>query len=281
MLPRWSHWTLRLIVSLFIGFGIVATFVSIPKFADGYAIARTAKRSDATATISGVVESFEVAPGQQVVQGQPLLRLRSADEDAALVEVRQRLNTDLVRMLADPSDRLARQAVAASRSAADLLAFKAAERVIRAPTSGVIGDFRVKLGEQVIPGETVASVQQTGSTFELIAFFPAEYRAELRQDQWIQLEFAGAPGEHYSLQVARVQDALAGAEEVSRIAGAHLVGQPGQMSAVVHAAIPRGLRHSDGRELTLFDGSSAVAKVTLRWERLITLFVPGTGTLQK
>lgn len=278
MIPDWAKWSYRLLLALVVVGLIFISAGSVSQHAEGPAIIRASERSPVTATRAGTISAIHTTQGAKVSAGDLLLRLHAAEEQAQLAASQRDFDAALVRMLTDPLDGGARQAVSTLRAQRDLIASRAAEREIRAPISGTIGDVRVRPGQSVTPGDLLVSITAGPARFSVIAFLPGERRPSLRAGQPLRLEIRGYPYAYEDLTIERVDGEVVGAVEVRRLLGAEVadaVPVSGPVVAV-HAALPGVSFAASGETHAYHDGMPAVARARLGSARIISLLFPAS-----
>ena len=156
--PGWMRWTYRLLVTALVAGLLFSVLARIREYASGPAVVRLAGRTDLTATADGTVSQVAVAPGQRVEAGQLLVRFHGAREAAELARIESELELQLINRLRDPSDAGAEQALLSLRAERELARSNLAEREVRAPAAGVVSDLRVRLGQRIMPGQTLLAL---------------------------------------------------------------------------------------------------------------------------
>ncbi|RZA21830.1 MAG: efflux RND transporter periplasmic adaptor subunit [Lysobacteraceae bacterium] len=127
--------------------------------------------ADVTTESGGVVRSIEFQAGQPVRAGTVLVRLNNANEEATLKSLEasaklarvqadrwQKLGKDKLVSLDDVQSRIT--AAATAQAQVDAQRALIAQKVIRAPFSGVLGIRKVNLGQFIAPGAPIVSLQQ-------------------------------------------------------------------------------------------------------------------------
>ncbi len=277
MLPGWARWTYRLLLALLVAAALFLAFASVSQYSEGPAVIRSGDRAGVTSAVGGVVASVPVTSGDTVRAGDPLVALRSAAETAQVASVEREFESALVRMLADPLDRAARQSVASLRTEKDLLSAQLNERLIRAPVDGTVGDIRVRVGQVVSPGDILVSIAREPKRFSVMVLMPGRQRPELAKGQNLRLELAGYSYVYHDLMIERVDDEVIGPQEVRRTLGrevADAIAVTGPV-VVVHATLPTTSFETGGRTYQYYDGMQGIARARVRSERLLNTLVPG------
>ena len=283
MVPGWTRWTYRLLLGLLAGALVFVWFASVSRYVEGPAVIRADERIAVTAAVSGVVASVPVVPGNRVAQGDVLVQFRSVDEEAQIAAAQREFDSALVRMLANPMDQYARQALAAPRAQRDLLATRLSERCVRAAEAGVVGDVRVRPGQSVAPGELVVSLARDRARFSVLALLPGEQRPSLQKGLPLRLEISGYPYAYQNVTIDGMDDEIVGPYEIRRILGPQIADSVSVLGpvVVVHATL-QGATFEAGREAyRYFDGMPAKAQVRLRSERLVTILAPGLTSFSR
>jgi multidrug efflux pump subunit AcrA (membrane-fusion protein) len=269
-----TQWLLMvaLVVGLYYAFA-----GQIDEHAAGPAVVFVDGLHEVTAPRAGVVASVEVAPGEQVKAGQPLVRMVSSTETAELETVERELADQLAKLLADPSDAIARESMVSLRSRRELARLGLERQVLRAPLSGTVGDVRVRTGQLVEPGMPVVSVHNPGAGARLMAMLPGRYRPLLRPGARLRFVAEGFSREVHGLVIERVGDQIIGPLDAARYLGldqsaaAELLGPV----VLVQARIPQLSFTSEGGTYRFHHGMRGSAESAVRHESIAFTFVPG------
>lgn len=261
-----------------LGLGLYYAFAGqIDEHAAGPAVVFVDGLHEVTAPRAGVVASVEVAPGEQVKANQPLVRMVASTETAELETVERELADQLAKLLADPSDAVARESMVSLRSRRDLARLSLERQVLRAPHEGTIGDVRVRTGQLVEPGMPVVSVHNDTAGARLMAMLPGRYRPLLRPGARLRFVAEGFPREVHGLVIERVGDQIIGPLDAARYLGldqsaaAQLQGPV----VLVQARLPKLSFTSEGGTYRFHHGMRGFAESAVRHESIAFTFVPG------
>lgn len=275
--PTWTRWTYWLLLALLLAAALYSVLGTLPEYASGPAVVRVDGHSDLTVDAPGIVASVDVQPGQRVETGQPLVSFRSQEETATLERIQREFELQLVRVLRDPSDESARQALTSLRAERELAETRQRARTIRAPHAGVVSALRIRQGQYVNAGEGVVSVVGDDQKVQLIALLPGGYRPMLAPGKPLRVELDGFKHEYQDLTIESVGDEIVGPTEVRRFLGAEIsdaVNLQGPL-VLVKARVPSRTFNSQGKTFNYFDGMQARADARVRTERIIVSLVPG------
>jgi multidrug resistance efflux pump len=275
--PKWTRWTYWVLLALLVAAALYSVLGTIPEYASGPAMVKVEGRSDLTTEVPGIVASVDVKPGQRVEAGQPLVSFLSQEETATLERIQREFELQLVRVLQDPADESARQALTSLRAERELAQARQRARTLRAPQAGVVSSLRVRQGQYVSPGENVVSVVGDDVNVTLVALLPGGYRPRLEPGKPLRVELNGFTHEYQTFQIESVGDQIIGPNEVRRYLGADsadAVNLSGPM-VVVRARIPSPTFTSKGRTFNYFDGMLAQADARVRSERILVTLIPG------
>ncbi|RZJ77279.1 MAG: efflux RND transporter periplasmic adaptor subunit, partial [Brevundimonas sp.] len=206
-----------------------------------------------TSNTAEMVDRVLFRPGDRVRQGQILLELRRSEEDAGIEQAKA--NVDLAKLTADRWNTLAKQGVAPQATAdqyqaaylqarATLSAAQSreADRVIRAPFSGVVGLSDIAPGALISPGTAIVTLDDL-SVVRVDFDVPDRYIALIREGGAIQATTDAYPGERYSGRIAKLDTRI---DERSRSfkARAELPNPNGRLKPgmLVRVGIDRGTR---------------------------------------
>ncbi|MGB9331472.1 MAG: efflux RND transporter periplasmic adaptor subunit [Steroidobacteraceae bacterium] len=158
---------------------------------------RAERGADLSAEVGGIVDQIQFNSGDTVQAGQPLLRLRAADDLAHLESLRATAalaETNYQRDKAQLEAQAISQAVLDS-DAATLRSARAqvaeqqalvAKKFVRAPFAGQIGIRAVDLGEYLAPGTKIATLQQLDPIFVDFSL-PQQSLAQIHVGQKVQV----------------------------------------------------------------------------------------------
>ncbi len=282
--PVWIDWASWLLLGL-AGCGLLfLTFGRIHERSTGVAVVRLGGRSEITATAAGTVASIEVPPGTRVAEGASLVHLYGGPEAAELSRLEGEFELQLASRLRDPGDRGAEAALISLGGQIELAKSRLAERDVRAPLAGVVADVRVRIGQQVTPGQVIASLStgaDTGGAPRVAVLLPGKVRPQLETGLPIRLELDGFRYAYQRLAIESVSDEVLGPEEARRLLGTG-VGEGAQITGPVvfaWARLPADGFTVDGRKYAFYDGMWGTAEVSLRSEPLATALIPGLRVL--
>lgn len=149
-----------------------------------------------TAKVSDVIARLDFDSGQRVEAGTIMVELADAEEAAGLLEARATAREttrdvarirDLTERGVAPRSRLDEAIAADERSRARVEAIEArvADRIIRAPFSGVVGLRNVSAGELVRPGDPIARLDDT-SIIKLDFSVPERFLSVIEAGQEVE-----------------------------------------------------------------------------------------------
>jgi membrane fusion protein (multidrug efflux system) len=147
------------------------------EFADVFSAIGTARANESvtiTAKVSDVIARIEFESGDEVEQGEILIELADDEEAAGLSEARATMREtsreverirDLTERGVAPRSRLDEAVAAMERARARVEAIEArvADRIIRAPFSGVVGLRNVSVGELIGPGDAIVQLDDSSA----------------------------------------------------------------------------------------------------------------------
>ncbi len=191
--------------------------VALYPFADVVEALGTARANESvtiTAKVSDVIARLEFDSGDAVEAGQILVELADAEETAGLSEARATLREtardverirDLTERGVAPRSRLDEAVAANERARARVTGIEArvADRIIRAPFSGVVGLRNVSVGELVRPGDVIAQLDDA-SVIKLDFTVPERFLAVIEPGLNVQAVSAAFPDEVFAGVVDQV-----------------------------------------------------------------------------
>jgi multidrug efflux pump subunit AcrA (membrane-fusion protein) len=278
--PSWLAWAAWLLLGAAATAALFATFATIHEYASGPAIVRAAARTEITTPFDGTVSSVDVQPGQKVEPGVVLMRFDAAQETAELDRLNREFELQLIRLLRDPTDLAARQALTTLSPQRELAARRLEERTVRAPAAGIVSDLRIRPGQRLPAGQVVASLL-TDARFSLVALLPGYVRPQLRRGMTLRLELAGYRYSYQTLIIDSIGDELVGPGEARRYLGPEVADTiPLQGPVVlVRAALPSVTFTADGATFSYYDGLTGTVEAAIRRERLLFAAIPALKRL--
>jgi multidrug efflux pump subunit AcrA (membrane-fusion protein) len=265
-----THWLLVLALLGIVGFALLG---QIDEYAAGLAVVRLEGLSEVTAPRPAVVAGVDVAPGERVQPGQVLVRMYSAAERSELESVERELADQLAKLLRNPGDAAAREALVALRGRRDLARGSLERQTLRAPQAGIVGDVRVRPGQMVEPGAALVTLLGERSGARLTALLPGRYRPLLSRGMQLRFIADGFPREVHRLVIERVGDQIIGPTEAMRYVGSELP-LPGPV-VLVQARLPSRTFTSEGRPYSFHHGMQGHAECAVRRDSLAFTLVPG------
>ncbi len=204
------------------GFGnaampVSAYTVSHRTFADVVEALGTARANETvtvTARVSNTISRVNFESGQQVAAGDILVELTDTEEVANLAEARATLREarsefervdDLIERGIAPRQRMDEARAAVERAGARVNSIEAqlADRIIRAPFTGVVGLREISLGSLVRPGDPIITLDDT-SIIKLDFSVPERFLSVLSPGQEITAGTSAYPDETFTGTIAQI-----------------------------------------------------------------------------
>jgi multidrug efflux pump subunit AcrA (membrane-fusion protein) len=273
----WTHW---LLLALFVAAVAFAFVAQIDEYAAGPAVVQIEGLYEVTAPRPAVVAALEVAPGQQVAAGQVLARMHSSSEVSELESVDRELEDQLAKLLRDPGDQVAREAMVSLRTRRDLARAGLERQTLRAPYAATVGDVRVRAGQLVEPGMPLLALSREGRGVRLSALLPGRYRPLLTRGKALRFVADGFPRAIHKLEIERVGDQVVGPREALRYLGRDASDAlPLDGSVVfVEARLPSAAFVSEGASYRFHHGMQGLAETVVRHDSIAFTFIPGLRT---
>jgi membrane fusion protein (multidrug efflux system) len=279
--PRWMRWAYGVLLAVLATSLVYAAVGTVYEYASGPAVIRVQGRHDVTARFAGNVAEIFVEPGQRVHSGDLLVRLYRAQEEAERDRVEQEFQLQLVRVLRDPADQVARQALTSLRAQRELAEARLEERTLRAPADGAVSDVRIRPGQQLQPGDPILSLVAPDAPCVIVAMLPGHMRPQLKPGMSLRLELDGYRYAYRDVVVDAVGDEIIGPAELRRYLGPELADtiQVNGPTLLVRAHLPTSTFAANGQTYHYYDGMPARAEVRVRAESLLVTLVPGLKAL--
>jgi len=281
LMPRsffWSHWLLLGAAAAVIYLAFVG---QVDEHAAGPALVRVDGLHEVTAPRPAVVARVEVVPGQRVRQGEVLVRMQAAAEVAELQGAERELEDQLTKLLREPSDRAAREAIVSLRARRDLAQKGLERQTLTAPFAATVGDVRVQAGQLVEPGGALLTLLGDAGGARLVALLPGRYRPRLAPGMTMRFRVDGFTREVHTLVIDRVADQIVGPSEALRFLGHDSVDTVALTGPVVlvEATLPSRAFSSEGATYRFHHGMQGTAEVAVRRESIAYTFIPGLRQL--
>lgn len=196
---------------------VAAYEVELRPFADIVEALGTAGANESvtiTAKVSDTISHINFDSGQQVEAGQILVELSDAEEAAGLSEARATLREaereiartrDLTERGVAPQSRLdeALAGIERARARVEAIEARVADRIIRAPFSGIVGLREVSLGELVRPGDAIARLDDT-SIIKLDFTVPERFLSVLARGMQVEAGTSAFPDRVFAGEIAQI-----------------------------------------------------------------------------
>ena len=208
--------------------------------------------------------------------GQVLVRMHSAGETAELESAERELSDQLAKLLRDPGDQTAREAMVSLRARRDLARASLERQTLRAPYAASVGDVRLRPGQLVDPGMPLLTLLRDDSGARLTALLPGRYRPLLARGKPLRFIADGFPRAIHKLEIERVGDQVVGPAEALRYLGrdADAVVLDGPV-VLVRARLPNRAFRSEGATYRFHHGMQGRAETAVRSDSIAFTFIPG------
>ncbi len=196
----------------------IARLQRLPEIVEAVGTTRALQSVEIVPEASGRIEEMRFNPGQQVEQGQVLVRLDDTIARADMVEARAQL-TERERTVERAQQLRETNAVAAAtldqaearlaeaRAQFDRAEQRLAERTIRAPFDGVLGLAEVDIGARVNAGTVIAWLDDL-SEVEIDFALPETFFSRVRVGQTVTATSAAFPGRAFTGQIDAVDSRI-------------------------------------------------------------------------
>lgn len=237
--PIWLRRTHWVALGLLLAGLLFLVFARVEERATGPALIQARSKTAVVAATSGFVRSVEVFAGDEVKAGDLLVSY----EDVLWSKTFEGLN-----------------------------------RQLRAPRDGVVSEVRVRPGQQIAPGDQVASIVEETSGYELVVLLPGGYASQLRSGLRIVFTIDGYSESHQVIGVDHVGKTILSAREALRYVGGDSLAVAGPV-VVVRSILPTVSFGVGGRIHAYHEGMTAAAEITVQSEPMIVGLIPGLKRL--
>src|SRR5439155_1671184 len=146
---------------------------------------------------------------------------------------------------------------------------------LRAPDDGIVADLRVRAGQQLAPGDSVASNVDENAGYELIILLPGQYAPQVRPGMQGIFKVDGYPNSYEAITIDNVGSEIVGPREAARYAGSTDALTLAGPLVVVRSRLESRHFSAGGGSYAYRDGMTARAEVDLRSEPMIVSLLPG------
>lgn len=275
--PGWARWTWGLVLAGFVGAFVLGLVGSVHEYASGPAIVRIGQRIDVASQVDASVVAVDAIPGAQVAAGDALARLHGATEAAEIANLEGELEQLLRRRLAAPGDTATEMSLVETRTALERARDRLAQRIVRSPTAGVVGDVRVRPGQHLSAGELLLSVIADEEKRSVLGLIPGHFGPQLTVGQRLRLSLVGYPDLSFHLDVVAVGEEVIGPQEARQALGGSIADAPpvGGPVVLVEGRLETD-SFSDGEREWLFrDGMQGSMEIRVRSRPILLQLVPG------
>jgi multidrug resistance efflux pump len=279
--PGWVSWAYWVLAFVLIGAGLFVTIGTVTTYSSGPALIRATSKRDLASRTSGNVAALSVRPGDVVAGGAVIAQLDDQSQRAALERAELEFSAQLRNHMLDPNDQASDQAVRQLRQVRDAARTALEERVVRSAVPGVVTDVRVRVGQHIEPGETIASMVDGDGPLEVIALLPGSDRPQLVPGMAVRLEIAGYRYAYQTLYIDSVSSDVIGPSAARRVLGSEVSESLAVTGAVVlvRGRLPQRTFTVDDVTYRFHDGMQGTAAVGVRSERILFALAPGLRRL--
>jgi biotin carboxyl carrier protein len=271
-----TAWGYRLILAALAAALAFTVVGKITEYASGPAVVRLEGRTMLTASQPAQVARLLVMPGDSVREGDPLVQFNAFEESAELAAASREFDDQLRKLLQSPDELSAREALVTLRARRDLAEKRLAQRSLRAPRAGMVGDVRVREGQQLEPGTSIVEIIDQSSAAHVTALLPGRYRPYLAAGKQLRFELDGFVRRSQLLTITRVGEQIVGPAEAGRYLGRDVADALSVSGPVVlvEAGLPRASFEANGQKFAYAHGMLGKAESAVQSERIAYVFIP-------
>lgn len=273
-----SAWTRLTYWILLAVFAIVLTFLlvgEIDRYADGSAVVHQSTLVDVVSESALRIVSTLVEEGQQVREGDPLLKVEKLRHLEELARVNRLLDKELdwIPSGSIPSEDLRRLLQAKEGLEKEIL-----EAFVRAPADGRVVRILTSLAGEISPNERVAVLEQGNDPdFSIVALFPAHVKPEFFPGASLRFRPAGYRATIIDARVTAVAEETVGRVEAERYLTTELPtdSKVSPSFCLVFARLEGNSFSYESREVPYFHGMTGHTELQVGREPLIHVLIPG------
>ncbi len=271
----WTRWTWATLVT---GFFVGLLFLLVGRmhdYASGPAVVRVGERVEVTSHLAAAVTAVLVEPSQEVTPGQPLVRFYGAPEASEIANLEEEFDQRLRQRLAAPADAAVEASLVDVRTRLERARVRLADRIVRAPTAGVVGDVRIRPGQHLVAGEVLLSVIADPEQRTVVGLIPGQFGPQIAPGQSLRLTLDGYQDLSFDLQVLDVGEEVITRGD-ARLSSARSIAEVGAGPVVLVEARLAGESFRDGGRTWAFrDGMRGSMEVRVRSQPILFHLVPG------
>jgi membrane fusion protein (multidrug efflux system) len=281
--PGWVRRAYPILIgAIAIGLGF-AIFVRVPTYSTGTAVVMFEGSTSVTASIGGTVAKVFVKENEAVKKGDPLIRLSSPEEAAALAAAETEWHDQQIQFLFDQTNEQARKSMKSAATNRDHELARVEARTIRAPRDGVVTNLHVKDGVAVQAGGYVMQITDENSEIEVVAFLPSKDSPRIRTSMGLQLALDGYKARVTGMITHVQSDAVSGTE-AAKLGGemlAESIARELQASALtttwtaVRARLPARMFKAEHNTYRYHHGMHAKVEVKIQSKPFLATLLPG------
>jgi len=279
--PHWAVWTYRLLGLAVLAMLLFLVLGETPVYESGPAVLQIDDVTVLSTTTSGIIDSINALPGQKVVAGDTLVRLRSDRESAQLERVKEEFELQLLARLRDTGDIEAEQELRRLRPEIERARAALMQTRIVAPKDGTVQDVRIRPGDFLEAGEPVLTLTPENASYGVVALLPGHVLPQLEPGMAVRLRIEGYAYAEMQTTIESFGSQVIGPTEARRFLGPG-IGDAIQLSGpvvVVRCRLEQDRFSTTSREYRLHDGMHATAEVEVRRERILVRIIPALKAL--
>lgn len=280
--PAWLPWAYWLLVVLLVGSGVFLVLGRVATYSSGPAVVRSNARTPINARTAGNIVAVEVVPGDRAEPGTVIARLDDTDERAAVERIEREFEAQLRNHMLDPGNVETDTALRSLRTNLEAARTALEQRSIRSTSTGIVGDVRVRFGQHVEAGDSIAAVIDSAHGLEVIALLPGEDRPQLAPGMELRLELAGYRYAYQRVIIDHISSDVIAPTEARRVLGAEVADGIELRGSVmlVRGRLANPEFTLDGETFRYHDGMIGTGEVRVRSEPIIFALIPGTRRLR-
>jgi multidrug resistance efflux pump len=277
--PTWVKRAYPLLVGSILIALVFTVLVRVPTYSQGFAVIVFEGSTSVTSSATGTVDKVFVKDNELVKKGDPLVRLNSPEQAAALAQAETEWKDAQIQFLFDQTDDQIRKSMMTTATARDHALATVEARTIRAPRDGVITNLHVKEGMAVNLGSYVMQVTDENSEIEAIAFMPGKDGPRIRNKMTMQLAIDGYSKSRALAAITHVQADAISASEAAKLAGDMLVESVAKELAAgtwvaVRARMPSRQFKTEHATFNYHHGMHAKAEIKVQSKPFLSTLLP-------
>jgi len=274
--PGWVRRTYPFLLVAILAALVFTAFIKVPTYSSGSGV-MVMEGTPVTSGLNGNVSELFVKSNQMVKKGSPILKFSSQAERDELESAQKEEDAYTSSYLFDQTDAENRKNLIAAAQKVEATQKRIELKTVRAPIDGVISDIRARKGENLNPGEAIATILPEDAEVTVLTFLDAKDRPRLHKGMNMKVNLAGYTKAPETAKIIDVGNDAVSPETVGKYLGTSLAGSVklGASSyIIVKAKMPKRTFKSQNQTLYYHHGMQAKVDVLVAEKPFLVTLIP-------